>query len=177
MSTTGTAGTAGGAPARLSAAAILTDGLYAGVIGAALVAVWFFVLDAIAGHPFYTPHLLGTWVIRGQQAMPGSPIDPGMVTAYTAIHVVVFVILGTVASYLVALLKRFPAAGVGLIFFFVFVEVGFFVFDAALGGGLLGRLGPWAVGVGNLVAAAGMAVYFWLRHPDLRAAIERIWEE
>jgi hypothetical protein len=167
-----------GAPATpITAAGVLTDGLYAGVIGAVLVALWFLALDIAAGHPFYTPHLLGTWVIRGQQAAPGAAIDPAMVAAYTAVHFLAFVAVGTVASYLVALLHRNPKAIIGLIFLFIFFEVGFFAFNAALGGGLLGRLGPWAVGIGNLVAAVGMATYLWVRHPHIKESLGRIWEE
>jgi hypothetical protein len=167
----------GSPAAQVTAASVLTDGLYVGVIGATLVALWFLALDAAAGHPFYTPYLLGTWVISGHPAMPGAPVDPAMVAAYTALHVIVFVLLGTVASYLVALLHRQPAAIIGLIFLFVFFEVGFFVFNAALGGGLLGQVGAWAVGIGNLIAATGMATYLWLRHPHIKECLTRLWEE
>jgi hypothetical protein len=37
----------------------LRDGLIAGLIGAALVAVWFLIYDAAIGQPFRTPALLG----------------------------------------------------------------------------------------------------------------------
>ena len=159
------------------AASVLADGLYAGIIGAAIVALWFLALDAIAGRPFLTPTLLGTWLIRGHQFTNVTVADPAMVAAYTAIHVVAFVFVGTLASYLFALFERHPAAGIGLVFLFSFFEVGFFVFSAALGGGILGRLGPWAVGVGNLLAAAGMATYLWLRHPDLKESLRHVWDE
>lgn len=175
MDSTGRAESAAGA--RISPSVVLTDGLYAGVIGAFLVAFWFLILDTIAGRPFYTPSMLGTWVIRGPDAVFGGGVDPAMVAAYTAIHVVAFVVVGTLGSYFFALFDRHPAAGVGLIFLFVFVEVGFFVFSAALGGGILGRLGPWAVGVGNLLAAAGMAIYLWLRHPHIKENLVHIWDD
>jgi hypothetical protein len=167
----------GEAAPQLSLAAILTDGLYAGVIGAAVVALWFFIIDWLAGRPLHTPYVLGTLLLRGAAGVAEGPADAGTVAAYTSVHVVAFVAVGMVAAYLVALFDRYPAAGIALVFLFAFFEVGFFVVSAALGGGLLGRLGPWAVGIGNLLAAAAMAFYFWKRHPRLRHSWGRILEE
>jgi len=161
---------------RSGLSAVLSDGLYAGLIGAFLVAAWFLVLDTLAGHAFRTPSLLGTWIIHGPDAVVDGMVDPAMVAAYTAVHLVAFVLAGTLASYLVALFDRHPAAGVGLIFLFVFFEVGFFVFSAVMGGGLIGRLGAWAVGVGNLLASLGMAAYLWYRHPHLKESFGHIWD-
>jgi hypothetical protein len=162
---------------KFSLANVLTDGLYAGVIGATIVAVWFLIIDALAGRPFHTPTLLGTLLIRGTGALGQATVDPAMVAAYTAVHVVVFVVFGVIASYLVTLFDRYPAAGIVLVFLFAFFEVGFFVMSAALGGELLGRLGPWAVGIANLLSAAGMAAYLWFRHPHLKQSISQIWDE
>jgi hypothetical protein len=162
---------------QITLANVLSDGLYAGVIGAAIVAVWFLVIDAMAGQPLRTPAMLGTMLIRGPQALDQVTVEAGMVAAYTAVHVVAFVVFGIIASYLVTLFDRYPAAGIVLIFLFVFFEVGFFVLSAAIGGDLLGRLGPWAVGIGNLLAAAGMAGYLWVRHPHLKESMSRIWDE
>ncbi len=162
---------------QMSLAAVLNDGLYAGVIGASIVALWFLIVDTIAGHAFHTPTLLGTLLIRGVDEVGKTAVDAPMVAAYTAIHVVVFVAVGIVASYLITLFDRYPAAGIALIFLFAFFEVGFFVVSAALGGGLLGRLGPWSVGAANLLSAAGMAAYLWYRHPHLKQSLGRIWDE
>ena len=161
---------------RSSLSLVLSDGLYAGLIGAFLVAGWFLVLDVIAGHPLQTPSMLGTWIIHGPNAVSYTMVDPAMVAAYTAVHLVAFVLVGSIASYLFALTDRQPAALVGLVFLFAFFEVGFFVFSAVMGGQLIGRLGAWAVGVGNLFAAAGMAAYLWMRHPHLKESFGRIWD-
>ena len=162
---------------RLTLAAIFNDGLYAGVIGAGIVALWFLVIDTIAGHPLHTPTLLGTLLIKGVDALATATLDPAMVAAYTAVHVVLFVLVGLLGSYLVTLFDRYPAAGIALVFLFAFFEVGFFIASAALGGVLMGHLAPWAVGIGNLLAAAGMAVYFWNRHPHLKESLGHIWDE
>ena len=44
---------------------VLREGIIAGLIGAAVVAVWFFVYDIARGHPFRTPTLLGSFVFFG----------------------------------------------------------------------------------------------------------------
>src|SRR5262245_32543369 len=168
--------TAAASEPRSSLSLVLSDGLYAGLIGAVIVAGWFLVLDTIAGHPFRTPSMLGTWIIRGPDGVSDALVDPAMVAAYTAVHFVAFVLVGAVASYLFALSDRQPAAVVGLIFLFAFFEVGFFVFSAVMGGELIGRIGAWAVGVGNLLAAVGMAIYLWMRHPHLKESFEHIWD-
>jgi hypothetical protein len=155
---------------------VLSDGLYAGLIGAFLVAAWFLILDIVAGHPFLTPSMLGSWIIRGPGAVADATADPAMVAAYTAVHFIVFVLVGSIASYLFALGDRQPAAIVGLILLFACFEAGFFVFSAVMGGQLIGKLGAWAVGVGNLLAAVGMALYLWMRHPHLRENFEHIWD-
>ena len=41
---------------------VLKEGIVAGLIGAAAVAVWFFVFDLARGRPLLTPGLLGALV-------------------------------------------------------------------------------------------------------------------
>src|SRR5207249_9423879 len=52
-------------------ARLYQEGMIAGVIGAATVAVWFLLLDTAAGHPLYTPTVLGTAIFR--RGALGSP--------------------------------------------------------------------------------------------------------
>jgi len=46
-------------------AKLYQEGIVAGLIGAATVAIWFFIADAINGRPLYTPTVLGTALFRG----------------------------------------------------------------------------------------------------------------
>jgi hypothetical protein len=57
------------------------------------------------------------------------------------------------------------------------LQVGFFVLNIALGTQLMGMLRPWTVVVANVLAAAGMALYQWKRHPSVVKNIDRLWEE
>jgi hypothetical protein len=157
---------------------VLEDGVFMGVIGASVVAVWFLILDALHGRPLYTPALLGTLVMHGPASMAQmTQIQPSPVAVYTGIHFFAFVLVGIVASYLWELFERYPETGFVLVFAFVLFETGFFVINLALGGRILGLLGAWAVGVGNLLAALGMAVYAWLRHPNAAKRMRTLWEE
>ena len=45
--------------AESSMLSIAREGFLDGVIGAAAVAIWFLILDTLAGQPFYTPAVLG----------------------------------------------------------------------------------------------------------------------
>jgi hypothetical protein len=40
-------------------AMVFLDGVIAGIIGAAIIAIWFLFLDAVIRLPFYTPTVLG----------------------------------------------------------------------------------------------------------------------
>ena len=44
---------------------VLKEGLILGLIGAAAVAAWFLLVDLIAGRPFFTPAVLGSFVFFG----------------------------------------------------------------------------------------------------------------
>src|SRR5438067_2400125 len=58
--------------------AVYAEGIRAGLVGAATIAVWFLLLDTIAGRPLYTPNVLGTALLRGVNALDDParlPID------------------------------------------------------------------------------------------------------
>jgi hypothetical protein len=166
------------AASRSTAGDIVLDGLFAGMIGALLVALWFLVLDLVAGQPLHTPALLGTVLLHGgAAAAQGVTVAPLEVVAYTAFHFLAFIGVGILLSYLMTLFEQFPIVGFVLLVLFVCLEVGFLVLDAALGAQLVGQLRGWTVIVANLLAAAGMAIYLWKRHPGIKPRLDRIWDE
>ncbi len=166
-----------GAPRKEGTAEMLLDGLFTGMIGALAVALWFLVLDLAAGRPLYTPALLGAVLLHGSVgASQQVVVAPLEVAAYTAFHFLVFIAFGLVLSYLMTLFERFPIMFFVLLVLFVSLQVGFLGLDAALGASLLGKLRTWAVVIANLLAAAGMVLYQWRRHPSVVKGIERLWE-
>jgi len=151
------------------AARLYQEGMIAGVIGAATVALWFLLLDTAAGHPLYTPSVLGTAIFR--HAALASPetlsVSLEMVGMFTWIHVLIFAALGGIVSRLLAMVERNPSWGFGLLLLFVVFEFGFVATAALLAAPIL-RVIPWpSVLAANLLAAAAMSAYFWRRHPRL----------
>lgn len=166
-------------PARTAQAGdTFLDGLFTGMIGAVVVAVWFLVLDALAGRPLYTPALLGKVLLNVGRAVPDVvAITPVPIAAYTAFHFAAFVLVGIVFAYLMNLFERFPIMFFVLLVLFLSLEAGFFALDAGLRTGMMLRLRPWTVLVANLLAAAAMAWYQWRRHPSVLRRIESLWED
>jgi len=53
-------------PGQASEALMLyQEGIIAGTCGATIIILWFLILDVLAGHPLYTPHVLGTALFKG----------------------------------------------------------------------------------------------------------------
>src|SRR5256885_796754 len=85
------------APAQRS---VLREGIVAGLIGAAVVAVWFLFFDIARGRPFLTPGLLGAAVFQGVTNPTGLEITVANVVGYTLIHGLAFIAFGVVAPSL-----------------------------------------------------------------------------
>ncbi len=163
--------------ARSLASQILEDGYFAGILGAAVVALWYLILDMIAGRPLYTPSLLGSLLFRSATDAASITVQPSIVAWYTAVHFLAFLGVGMIASWLAAHFERFPAVGIAMLFLFVMFETAFFIFAFAIGKSVLGTLGLWTVAVANLLAAGAMAVYLHYRHPSAVPNMKRIWED
>lgn len=150
--------------------ALYQDGIIAGVLGAATVALWFLVLDTISGRPFYTPSVLGTALFRhgiGLDAPETLPISLEMVAMFTWVHTLVFVMIGGVASRLLAVVEKHPSFGFGVLLLFVVFQAGFTVAAMLFAAPVLKALGWAAVLAANLLAAFAMALYLGFRHRGL----------
>ena len=79
----------------------LRDGIIAGLIGAAIVAVWFLIYDAARGYPFRTPSLLGAAALQGLRDPGSVTVSPGLVAQYTVLHGVVFAMVGILIAFLI----------------------------------------------------------------------------
>jgi hypothetical protein len=158
-------------PEAAAAAAVASEGIVAGLFGGAVIAVWFFILDVLAGRPLYTPTVLGTALFRGTEAL-GTPaalaVSGEMVLMFTWIHLLHFMIIGLGAAYLVAAAERNPNIGFGILLLFVFFEFAFVGACMLFAEPVLHALAWPAILVGNLLAAAAMAITLGRRHPHLR---------
>jgi len=143
------------------------DGLIAGMIGAAIIAVWFLIYDAARGRPFRTPALLGAAALRGAQDPTMVSSAPGPVVHYTVLHGVVFALIGVLIAYLIAAAQRRPALHLVLFIGLGCFEVALLAVIARFAPALLTEIAWWAILVANALAAAGMAAYLLVRHGHL----------
>ena len=150
---------------------VMSEGIDVGIIGALAVAIWFLILDTIAGHPFQTPSLLGQVVLFGNSSPDTSRVVFGAILVYTAFHFAVFALLGMGLVALVHWGEREPAVRYAILPVFLVFEVLFYgllqVFSERTD-----ELFPfWAVLVANTLAAVCMGAYLWMRHPEFRRLI------
>jgi len=151
---------------------VYVEGITAGILGAATIAIWFFLLDVSNGRPFYTPNLLGNVLLRREslESIDAASISFEMVLIYTWVHGLVFCAVGGIAAKLLSLAEQNTNYGFGILLSFVIFEFGFVVAALLFAEPILQALTWPAILVGNLLAAGAMAVYFWRRHPKLVVA-------
>lgn len=155
----------------------IREGIVAGVLSATVIAIWLFVVDAIAGHPLLTPTVLG----RGLYSVFGGlrPSDtPGMYIAlYTVFHYVAFCVIGIIVASIVHAARRTPGVMAGFLVVFVAFELGFYGLAAALSVNTrLQNLAWYQIGAANLVAAVVMFWFMWARHPEVKGHIRSALE-
>jgi hypothetical protein len=149
---------------------VYVEGVVAGLIGAATIALWFFILDLYNGRPFYTPNVLGAALSLSGAAHDSvtAPISMELVLFYSWIHGLVFCVIGGMAAKLLSLAERDLHFGFGILLLFVIFEFVFVAAAMVFAEPILRALAWPAVLVGNLLAAGAMALYFWRHHPKLR---------
>ncbi len=154
---------------------VVREGILAGLIGAATVAAWFFIFDAIGGAPFRTPAILWVGFFRGDSAPASVSPAPGPVLMYTLVHVLVFVAFGIIAALLLAGAEREPPMLLVLIIFFVAFEVFFLALVTFLAQPVLGVVTWWAILIGNFLAAVAMLGCFFALHRPLAQTLLGAW--
>ena len=143
---------------------VFSEGILVGLAGAAAVAVWFLVLDLVAGAPLRTPALLGAVLFDGLRDPAVLTITPGIVLKYTAVHGLAFLIFRVAIAGLFELAERERHALFGAFLLFCCFEVAVFAAMMILGSWLLDTLQPWAILGGNLVAALVMLTLLFRGH-------------
>ncbi len=146
-------------------------GVVNGAVGASAVAVFFLILDLMRGEPFWTPHALGSALLLGRSAVPGDPVQPSLVVAYSAAHGTVFLAAGACAAFALAdasirQVGRLALTIVTTGTLFTAFAISFLLFAAVFGPEVASQLGAGRVALANLLAAAAMAVVLvYFQHP------------
>ena len=154
---------------------VLREGVVTGVIGAAVVAVWFLAYDIARGKPLFTPALLGAAVFWGVTDPAGFQISAGPIIGYTVIHGLAFIAFGIIAASVMSVSEREPALLIAFVILFASFEVFVLAAVGALGTSLLGALTWWAILIGNLFASVAMLWYLSREHPGLPATLVGSW--
>ncbi len=147
----------------------MQEGIFTGLLGAAGVALFYFLLDLISGHPLKTPSVLGqTFLLH--EAPTVSVISPAAVIAYTAAHLVAFMLFGVLLAILVRAAERTSLARYAVVQLFIVFEL-FFYGMLLVGSASTREMFPlWSVLVANSLAALVMGLWQWRHHPMLRLA-------
>jgi hypothetical protein len=150
---------------------VLGEGTDVGLIGGMAVAIWFLILDTIAGHPFQTPSLLGQTVLFGESVPEAAGLDFGAILLYTAFHFITFTLIGIGLVALVHWAIDNPVVRYALLPVFLVFEVLFYGFLEVFSERTQDLFPFWAVVTANTLAAVCMALYLWRRHPAFRQSI------
>jgi hypothetical protein len=143
---------------------VFREGLVAGLLGAAAVAIWFLIVDTAAGMPLRTPALLGAAVLEGLRDPSALVITWPLVIKYTLIHGAAFAFFGWLMAGLLALADREPRLLYAFVMLFCCFEVFFIALIMILAEWLFEALAWWNILAGNLLAAVVMLAYFFRGH-------------
>ena len=150
---------------------IIRDGAVAGILGAATVALWFLLFDFSRGRLFETPALLATTLFHASAQVP----ILRLVVEYSAVHVFAFVSFGVASAVLLEAAERNRSVLPSLLIVLAAFECVFVIFVTLLRPEFQPALSWWSVLVGNLLATAVMAGFFFARHPQLGAQLFGAW--
>jgi hypothetical protein len=140
------------------------EGVIVGLIGAAVVALWYFIIDLAGGRGFYTPGLIARVLFGLPEAQAESF---GMIALVTVIHLTVFALIGIALTAMLHLGLRHPAWRMGVVIGFV-VATGFISgMMYALGPASGDRIPVWEVIGGSLLGVAAMIVALRRHHAAL----------
>jgi hypothetical protein len=148
------------------------EGVIAGLLGATGVAVWFLIVDTIAGQPFFTPRVLGEAV--KSIVAPDAFLSPFVIVAlYTVFHYAVFILAGIAIIALVHGSARHIGLLAGMVMLFVALQVAFYGFVLMLQLATpLEELSWYQIGAANVIAALLMGRYLWMKHPELTQRLD-----
>jgi hypothetical protein len=146
---------------------LLQQGVTAGLIGAAVVAAWFLIIDTIGGRPLHTPAALGSAMFFGAQSDAEVRLSLGLVMGYTMLHVAVFIAAGMAIAAAAAYLERQPSRALMVALTFIVMEA--VIISAVLLGAawVMGSVGLWAITGANVLAVVAMGWYVLRTHRSL----------
>lgn len=151
---------------------VIREGVSAGLIGATAIAVWFGILDAVAGGLLATPVMLGS-SLATLFSPDAAPSAAAAFVLYTLFHYAIFTVIGLFFAWVVSLAEQAPSALIGFIGLFVMFEVGWIGWTMVLSQGF-GELTWLQVFIANLIGSAAMGYYMYRQHPALPRRVSQV---
>lgn len=145
----------------------LRQGLIAGIIGASIVAVWFFIIDFLTSQPLFTPAALGSAIFLGARDVADVQIAAAPILGYTLLHGAAFFLIGLVAAAVLDQAEQTPPLLLGFVLLAVTSFTLVIGLVAIVAQWILQALAWWSILVGTILAAGGMGIYLWRAHPTL----------
>jgi len=149
---------------------VYQEGILAGIIGAVAVTIWGLLVDSATGRLFHTASALGMALFdRGGavDSLHTASVSIEMAVMFMWLRALAFMAIGGVAAHLVNRVDRNPGVGFGVMLLAVIFAFAFTAGSMILAAPILKALTWSVILMGNLVAAAAMAVYFWRRYPRM----------
>ncbi len=146
---------------------VLSEGLVAGLLGYASIALFFGVLHLLTGQSlFHTAATLGDGLVSHDPTVLGGA-TVGSVIAFNGVHLVAFLLFGVIAAWLVSSSERNP--GFIIVMLFLGLAGFFYSLTGFLGYSVNHPLAPsWiSIAVSNVIAGVLMAGYLFRFHPGL----------
>jgi len=148
-------------------ARVLSEGLVAGLLGYAVIALFFGSIHLFTGQSlFHTAAALGEGLVSHDASILGGAAA-GPVIAFNGVHMLAFVLFGVIAAWLVSHAERNP--GFFIIMLFLGLAGFFYSLSGFLGFSIDRPLAPsWiTVALANVIAGLFMAGYLFRAHPGL----------
>jgi hypothetical protein len=151
---------------------MVRDGLFAGTIAWAVVAVFFAILNLAQGNPaFLTAALLGEALFAGVRDASGVAMDPGLIIAFNGLQLVALLAFGFFSAWLAYEAELHPEAWYLAVFAFLGLTVAGFsallVVTILLGG----LVSAWLALAATLLGAGSVVVYLVVNHQPLARAV------
>lgn len=152
----------------------LREGLIVGLVGALLVAAWYFVVDLGRGEMLYTPNVLGQVFTQADSTPSVSRITAPAVAQYSLLHFGWFIIFGIALAALTHLATRNPAFRMG-VWLFLVVGTAFWLGISFTLYRLTDQRFPWwTMLIGTVLGVGSMGLYLWRTHPGLRGSMHEL---
>ena len=157
---------------------MLTHGLVAGVIGYAVVVVFYATWNVAQGRsPFFTAALLGGAAFYGLEEPGAVVVWAGPVLAFNGLHLVVFLGIGMIAAWLATVSEHGANVwyvGLSLLTYGLIHVLGMVLWVAEP---LRGELPTWSALLATVLALGAMALYLLKVHPRLQQELREYDED